>query len=140
MVFFDASAVVKWFLAEERADEVARLRAEERGAVSQLTEVELASAFARRHREGSISAEMLQDLIATSAKEIGSVVVLEMNQAVVGLARSLLLRHPLRAGDAIQLSSCLVLQEQVQRPVEFLAFDQRLNDAAVGEGLRLALP
>lgn len=44
-----------------------------------------------------------------------------------------------RASDAIQLGSCLVLQEQLQRPVQFLAFDQRLNDAAVGEGLRLAL-
>jgi hypothetical protein len=140
MVFFDASAVVKWFLAEEeRADEVDRLRSEERGAVSQLTEVELVSAFARRHREGSISAEMLQSLLATCAEELGSVVVLEMNQAVVGLARSLLLRHPLRAGDAIQLSSCLVLQEQLQQPVQFLAFDQRLSDAAVREGLGLAL-
>lgn len=138
MVFFDASAVVKWFVAEERAEEVDRLR-QERGAVSQLTEIELASAFARRHRDGSISSETLQNLLTTSADELGSVVVLEISQAVVGLARSLLLRHPLRAGDAIQLGSCLVLQEQLQRPVKFLAFDQRLNDAAVGEGLRLAL-
>lgn len=139
MVFFDASAVVKWFLTEERADEVDQLRGAERGAVSQLTEVELVSAFARRHREGSISAEMLQALLAESAEEIGSVLVVEVNQAVVGLARSLLLRHPLRAGDAIQLSSCLVLEQRLQRPVQFLAFDQRVNDAAVGEGLRLAL-
>ena len=116
-----------------------RLRSEATGAISQLTEVELISALARRHREGSISAEMLESLVTTTAEELESVVVVELSQAVVSLARALLLRHPLRAGDAIQLGSCLELQDRLQQPVRFLAFDQRLNDAAAREGLKPAL-
>lgn len=116
-----------------------RLRSDGTGAISQLTEVELVSAFARRHREGSISAELLERLVTATAEELESVVVVELSQAVLGLARSLLLRHPLRAGDAIQLASCLEFQDRLQQPVRFLAFDQRLNEAAGREGLKLAL-
>lgn len=59
---------------------------------------------------------------------------------MVTQARSLLLRHPLRAGDAIQLASCLVLRDRAELPVAFLAFDRRLNEAAVREGLSLPPP
>lgn len=117
-----------------------RLRTDATGAISQLTEVELVSALARRHREGSISAEMLEGLVRSSDEELESVVVVEVSQAVVRLARALLLRHPLRASDAAQLGSCLELQDRLQQPVQFLAFDQRLNQAALREGLTLALP
>ena len=65
--------------------------------------------------------------------------VVELNPAVLSLARALLLRHPLRSGDALQLASCLELQERLREPVQLVAFDQRLNDAASREGLRLAL-
>jgi hypothetical protein len=50
-------------------------------------------------------------------------------------ARTLLLRHPLRAGDAVQLASCLYLQRQLAQPVPFVAFDNRLAQAARAEGL-----
>jgi hypothetical protein len=49
-------------------------------------------------------------------------------------ARALLLRHPLRASDAIQLASCLYLRRELNQPVPFVAFDQRLLEAARGEG------
>lgn len=115
-----------------------RLRAEATATVSQLTAVELVSALARRHREGSITAEALETLLATSADELGSVVVVQLSETVLRRAQSLLLRHPLRAADALQLGSCLELQERLQQPVGFLAFDRRLNEAAAREGVRLA--
>ncbi len=97
------------------------------------------SALSRRHREATISTAMLDRLIAATKEEFTSFFVVELSPAVVHRARNLLLRHPLRAGDAIQLGSCLVLRERLQQPVQFLAFDQRLNDAAEREGLKLAL-
>jgi hypothetical protein len=39
------------------------------------------------------------------------------------------------AGDAIQLASCLYLQRELREAVPFVAFDQRLADAARAEGL-----
>jgi predicted nucleic acid-binding protein len=49
----------------------------------------------------------------------------------------LLLRHRLRAGDAIQLASCAQLQKNVGAPVQFIVYDARLTDAAREEGLTL---
>lgn len=131
--------MVKWFVDEERAADVEQLRRESTGAISQLAEVELVSALARRHREGSISAEALESLLERSAEELASAVLVQLNDAVLSRARALLLRHPLRSADAIQLGSCLELRDRLQQPVQFLAFDQRLNEAAAREGLRLAL-
>jgi len=49
----------------------------------------------------------------------------------------LLQQHPLRAGDAIQLASCLYLQEQLAEPIPMVVFDDRLLAAARLEGLRV---
>jgi uncharacterized protein len=107
--------------------------------VSQLTEVELVSALARRHREGTIDQEELEALLAAASDELASLVAVQMSPPVLARARSILLRLPLRAADAIQLASCLELQDSLQQPVRFAAFDQRLSEAAVREGLKLAL-
>lgn len=131
--------MVKWFVEEEASAEVDRVRRAAVCAVSGLTAVEVVSALARRHREGSISARTLDHLVATVGEELESVVVVELSDNVLRRARSLLLRHPLRSGDAIQLASCVDLRDRLEQPVAFLAFDQRLNEAAVREGLRLAL-
>ncbi len=50
---------------------------------------------------------------------------------------ALLKRHPLRAADALQLASCLELEKQLRLPVLFVAYDQRLNEAATKEGLEI---
>ena len=47
----------------------------------------------------------------------------------------LLVRHPLRAGDAIWLASALVLQRQLEEAVSFSASDERLVSSATWEGL-----
>jgi hypothetical protein len=97
------------------------------------------SALSRRRREATIPAAMLERLVAATKEEFTSFFVVELSPAVVSRARDLLLRHPLRTGDAIQLGSCLVLRERLEQPVHFLAFDERLNQAAVQEGLPLPL-
>jgi hypothetical protein len=43
----------------------------------------------------------------------------------------------LRASDAIQLASCLLLQRELQVAVRFVVFDDRLREAARTEGLSL---
>lgn len=65
-------------------------------------------------------------------------VLVQLSATVLRRAQDLLLRHPLRAADALQLGSCLDLKERLQQPVGFAAFDRRLNEAAKLEGLRVA--
>jgi len=61
--------------------------------------------------------------------------VVEIGPLITARARTLLARHPLRAGDALQLASCLVLRDTASSGVEFAAFDDRLNQAARAEGM-----
>ena len=74
-------------------------------------------------------------ILAALQRDVPTLAVVEMIPEITADARALLLRHPLRAGDAIQLASCLYLQRQLAQPVPFVAFDRRLMGAAHAEGL-----
>jgi hypothetical protein len=50
-------------------------------------------------------------------------------------SRALLVRHPLRADDAIQPASALLLEWELDQAVTFAAHDERLKVAAKAEGL-----
>ena len=54
--------------------------------------------------------------------------------AVRSRAVALLARHPLRAADALQLASALVLAEGDPSSLEFVCLDNNLADAAEREG------
>ena len=101
--------------------------------------MEVVSALARRNREGSIPSTVLQSLLALTSEVVSTLAVMKLSPGVVRQAQSLLLRHAVRAADAIQLASCLVLRERLGQGVHFLAFDERLNEAAQREGLPLAV-
>jgi hypothetical protein len=74
-------------------------------------------------------------ILAALQRDVPALAVVEMIPEITVDARALLMRHPLRAGDAIQLASCLYLQRQLAQPVPFVAFDRRLVGAAHAEGL-----
>jgi predicted nucleic acid-binding protein len=61
--------------------------------------------------------------------------VVELSAPITRLCQDLLTRRTLRAGDAIQLASCIHLREQMGEPVRFVAYDRRLSEAAAEEGL-----
>ena len=61
--------------------------------------------------------------------------VLELAAEVETTARRLLVAHPLRAGDAIHLASCLELARSLHRKIELVCFDDRLAAAARAEGV-----
>ena len=82
--------------------------------------------FPPAERDRALAALEL-DFAALRAVELSTPVVLE--------ARALLVRHPLRAGDAIQLASALLLRRELGEPVAFAAYDDRLKAAAKAEGL-----
>jgi predicted nucleic acid-binding protein len=136
--YFDASALVKRYVWEPGSATVRRLLAAGIPATSRLSEVEVASGIIRRAREGAFAPAHRDRMLAALQRDLPALAVVEMMPDVTGEARALLLRHPLRAGDAIQLASCLYLQREMGRPVAFVAFDQRLLEAARAEGLTVA--
>lgn len=128
---------MKRYVREAGGDRVRRWLASGTPATSRLSEVEVASALARRWREGAFGAAERDRALSALASDLNSLTVVEIVPAVAGSARKLLVRHVLRAGDALQLASCLYLREAVGETVAFAGFDDRLSGAAAREGLRL---
>ncbi len=104
-------------------------------AASRLSEVEVASALVRRAREGAFTAAERDRALASLTHDFAALLIVELTREITADAQALLLRHPLRAGDAVQLAGGLFLQREMGQPLPFVAFDDRLVEAARREGL-----
>jgi predicted nucleic acid-binding protein len=132
--YFDASAL-KRYVRETGSVVVRRLLASGIVASSRLSEVEVSSGLIRRAREKAFTTERRDRMLAALQQDVPALAIVEITPEITAGARDLLLRHSLRARDAIQLASCQYLQRQLARPVPFVAFDKRLVQAAYAEGL-----
>lgn len=128
---------MKRYVEEPGGARVRAVLARDPVATSRLSEVEIASALARRCREGTLRRRDLDRALAALHTDIGSIALVELVTEVVQAAIALLARHPLRTGDSVQLASCLYLRRQLAEEVRLLAYDARLNEAARAEGLTL---
>ena len=135
--YYDASALVKRYVRETGSNAVRRLLASGVAASSRLSEVEISSGIARRTREGTLTIRQRDRMLTVLQRDMPALAIVEIVPEVTAEARALLLRHPLRAADAIQLASCLYLQRQLAQPVPFVAFDRRLLDAARAEAVEI---
>ena len=126
---------MKRYVREPGAVSVRRLLKAAPAAASRLSEVEVASALVRRAREGAFSIEERDRALASLSDDFATLIIVEFTPEITADARALLVRHRLRAGDAVQLASCLYLQREMSQPLPFVAFDDRLADAARDEGL-----
>ncbi len=138
MRFWDASALIPLCLREPRSEEMVTLaKADPGGASWWATPLECASAFARARREGRLGPseesrlrKRVDVVVATWTEVLPSVELRE-------LAGTLLLRHPLRAADSLQLAAALIWVDHRPSGQEFVCLDDRLREAARGEGFRV---
>jgi predicted nucleic acid-binding protein len=130
MRFWDSSALIPLLLDEGRSREILELYDEDPGqTVWCLTEVELASAIARKAREGM---NMVRQKAARSQIEVLSERWDEVTSLETVRARALrvLDTHGLRAADALQLAAALVFCNEQTEGLPFVCLDDRLADAA----------
>ncbi|MBI2965029.1 MAG: type II toxin-antitoxin system VapC family toxin [Chloroflexi bacterium] len=137
MRYFDASALVKRCVREPGSQSIRQLMDSGPRATSRLSEVEVVSGIARLVRSGALSTPERDHAIATLDGTLPAMLVVELTSNITLRARALLERHRIRAGDAIQLASCLDLQDRLGQPVTMVSFDTRLTDSAAAEGLSL---
>jgi predicted nucleic acid-binding protein len=135
MRYFDASALAKRYMRERESALVQRLYAETHCATSRISEVEVVSALVRRCREGDFQASERDRALAALRDDLLSMYVVELNPEITAIATDLLLRYKLGAGDSIQLASALFLLRSLDAAGGFVAFDDRLVQAARAEGL-----
>lgn len=135
MRYWDTSAVLPLIVDEPARQRLLTLYEEDPQLVTWwATAIEIASAVARREREGTITSDEA-DAALKSAKRLGAawheVVPSEM---VRRTAERLLRLHNLRAADSLQLSAALIAANHDPTTLEMVCFDNRLTLAARREG------
>ena len=145
--YFDSSALVKYYITEVGAHWVKILVDDRAGdewrnavATSSLSIAEVAAAFTKRHRMREISEGLKAALISRFLRDGRQrCTLLEADSTVIDTAVQLIQRHPLRAYDAVQLASALILNSALiadkLSPLTFVSADNVLCEAAQAEGL-----
>ena len=145
--FFDTSALAKRYLLESGSVWVRKIADDKRHiiTVSSIIRVEIASAVARRVREGSLPAEasvVLDKQVKIHLRN--EYLVVPLVSRVIESAVELLYEHPLRSYDAVQLASGLEAHRHAmaisESSVIFVSADQRLLEIAEAVGLSVENP
>lgn len=144
-LFLDTSAVAKRYVtAEAHARKVQGAcapAAQNVLLVARHTSVEVASALARRTREGLLLPQHRERLWRSFIRHWSDQYqVVPASEPVCHAAESLVFKHALRAADAVQIASALlVMQSAPAGPLRFWTADQRQAAAAQAEGLAVEL-
>lgn len=98
--------------------------------------IEYVSALSRRERDGSLTADEVDQHLAYLGALSRGWYEVQPGQRIRDLAQRLLRVHPLRAADSLQLA----VAESDPSEVGFVCFDTRLNHAASREGFGILVP
>lgn len=137
IVYLDTSAFVNLFVEEVGSKQIEQIViASQVVATSTVTFAETCAAFARRQRDGDLTPDEHQMVLASLDQYWGTVVTVEATMNVMRFAGILAARHALRGFDAIHLASALTLQTSLGTSVTFCCADTRLSRAAIDTGLQ----
>jgi predicted nucleic acid-binding protein len=135
MRYWDASAIVPLLVEEPRtADARAVLTADAAIVTWWGTRIESTSAIARLERAAALTPRQASQAIEVLRALAGGWHEILATDVVRETAYRLLRVHPLRAADALQLAAATVMAGGRPGQVWFLAFDDRLREAAGREG------
>jgi hypothetical protein len=143
LYFVDSSAYIKRYVTEFGSGWLQSLvmpSAGHRILIAQITPIEIVSGLARKQREFRISSRTLEAAMLLMQRHINrETVVVQLSASVENAANTLLVKHPLRAYDAVQLASALVANQQLIQGglsgLSFISSDSRLLAIALVEGL-----
>lgn len=135
MRYWDASAIVPLLVQEERTDDAQGVLAVDAAIVTWWgTRIESTSAIARLERAAAVAPRQASQAIEVLRSLAGGWHEILPTEAVRETACRLLRVHPLRAADAMQLAAAIVMAGGRPGQAWFVAFNDRLRDAAGREG------
>ncbi|MBI1883753.1 MAG: type II toxin-antitoxin system VapC family toxin [Chlamydiae bacterium] len=135
ILYLDTSSLAKLYIAESDSKKIAEnVREASAVATSIIAFIEMKSALARRHREGTFTKKEWQILLQTFVKDWQHFVRVEVDEELIDQAGFLLEKHALKALDSIHLASALLLRTK-EKNIRFLTSDERLGLAARREKL-----
>ena len=138
-VFVDSSALVKLYVPEFQHDFVRSIN--EPIYISTIAQVEVPAAMWRKHRLGEIQAADAALLCADFAADVDGegesgprFSVVALVDEIVSTAARLVAIHAIRAYDAVQLATAIVVRTIAVDAIGFVTFDRNLHSAAASEG------
>jgi uncharacterized protein len=136
IVYLDASALVKRFVAEAGSDEVATLieRADAVGTVV-LSRAEVAAALAKAQRMKVVPREGAEAALRTFDDEWAALIRIQMTEVLAARAASMAWAHGLRGYDAVHVAAAAFWQDMLGEEITVATYDRQLWDAARAAGL-----
>ncbi len=138
IVYLDASALVKRYVAERGSRETGALSAgADVVATSLVSRAEVAAALAKAVRLGIVEPESGRKAQRAFARQWPDIAKIPVTEALVSRAEALAWDFALRGYDSVQLASALTWQEAVGAEITLATFDHQLWDAGRKAGLRI---
>ena len=145
LLYLDTSALVKLYVSERGSERMAELVFSDGGhslAACAITQVEFHSAIVRRRGRGDLDEGAPERAVEEFTGQFKSAFFrYPVDDQTLDFACDLVLRHALRAYDAVQLAACLfILRLSARDDLTFVSADRRLLTAARSEGLEILNP
>ena len=136
IVYLDASALVKRYVAEAGSTAVGKLidQAEALGT-SVISRAEVSAAFAKAVRMKFVTRDAAASVMKRFSADWPHFIRLQLSETLVARAASLAWEQGLRGYDAVHLATALVWHETVGQPVFVATFDRQLWQGAQATGL-----
>ncbi len=136
ILYLDTSSLVKLYVEESESSKIAEMVDSCKvAATSLIAYAEARAAYARRFREKAFGKKEYHLLLSAFEEDWKNYFIIRVKSALVKLAGDFAEKHALRGFDAIHLSSAVTLKNEIESPVYFSCFDERLLAASGAEGL-----
>ena len=136
IVYLEASALVKRYVAEAGSPEVEALIGEAQAiGTAVISRAEVAAALARAARIGLVAREAGAKALQAFNADWEHLVRLQLSEPLAARAAALAWEHGLRGYDAVHLASALVWSETLGETVTVATYDCELWRGAQASGL-----
>ncbi len=136
IVYLDASALVKRYVAEPGSPEVETLigaaRAIGTGVVSRA---EVAAALGKAARVGLVTREAAAEALEAFNADWEHLIRLQLSEPLAARAAALAWEHELRGYDAVHFATALLWRETLDETVTLATYDRELWRGAQASGL-----
>lgn len=136
IVYLDASALVKRYVAEAGSAEVEALIGEARAAgTAVLSRAEVVAALAKAVRVGLIRREAGLKAVKSFDTDWEQLIRIQFSEPLAARAATLAWEHGLRGYDAVHLAAALAWRETLGETVTVATYDRELWRGAQASGL-----
>ena len=141
MIYLDSSALIKNYSQEPGTHRVREILSGADGCcISKIGYAEICAAFGRKGRENPKDRRIHLAGFQKFQEDWKLLTIVDLDDELLPVIRTLTERYPLRGADAIHLASAFWLQRVLRDEVTFVAADGRLLEAARDEKLKTVNP